>query len=125
MITLFGLRYEHRVRASMISFRPHAKAHSPVLTAMAAGKCRVGNHQKTFQHRARFIERLPFVVIPRVPVLTTLILGLEFPERVLSNYLKMSPRVVWNYTDRFELDSKRVSSSKDCLLNPLTDTLRR
>ncbi len=91
-----------------MSFRPHAKTLYPVLATMAAGKCRVGYHQKTLQHRARFIERLPFVVIPRVPVLTPLILGLEFPERVVSNYLKMSPRVIRNDTGRFELDFKRV-----------------
>ncbi len=91
-----------------MSFRPHAKTDSPVLAARAAGKCRVGYHQKTFRHRARFIERLPFVVIPRVPVLTPLILGLEFPERVVSNYLKMSPRVIRNDMGRFELDFKRV-----------------
>ncbi len=109
----------------MMSFRPHAKTHSPALAAIAASKCRVGYHQKTFQHRARFSKRLPFAPFPRVPVLTPLILGLEFPERVVSNYLKMSPRVVRYYTDRFELDFKRVSSSKDGPLNPLTDALRR
>ena len=81
--TLFGLRYEHPLRASIMSFQPHAKTHSPVLAAIAAGKCRVGYHQKTFQHRARFIERLPFALFPQVPVLTPLILGLEFPERVV------------------------------------------
>ena len=108
-----------------MSFRPQAKTHSPLLTAMAAGKCRVGYHHKTFKHRARFIERLPFVVIPRVPVLTTLIIGLEFQERVVSNFLKMSPRVLGNDTGHFKLDFKRVSSSKDGLLKPSTDSLKR